>query len=124
MNKINTNKKLELVKAIRMQNQYDRQLFRSRENFLYSGSPVLKPPMKHGELYGLEADEKHLPDEKAAPAAGSFRIRLVIAMVLLLSFIVCDIRQISYEGETSKTVFERIVEDTDLSGILDGAALK
>lgn len=54
---------------------------------------------------------------------GSFRIRLVIAMVLLLSFVICDIRQVSYEGENAETVFNRIVEDTDLSGVLDGMAL-
>ena len=58
-----------------------------------------------------------------APVTGSFRIRLVIAMVLLLSFVICDIRQVSYEGESAETVFERIVEDTDLSGVLDGMAL-
>ena len=123
MNKVNTNKRLELVKAIRMQNHYDRQLFRSRENFLYSDSPAMRPAVKHGELYSLEAEEKQGAEEKAAPVTGSFRIRLVIAMVLLLSFVICDIRQVSYEGESAETVFERIVEDTDLSGVLDGIAL-
>ncbi len=123
MNKVNTNKRLELVKAIRMQNQYDRQLFRSRENFLYSDSPVLRPAVRNGELYSLEGDGKQAPDEKTAPVTGSFRIRLVIAMVLLLSFVICDIRQVSYEGENAETVFNRIVEDTDLSGVLHGMAL-
>lgn len=123
MNKVSTNKKLELVKAIRMQNQYDRQLLRLRENFLYSDSSSLRPPVKHGELYSLEEDAKQTPDEKAAPVAGGFRIRLVIAMVLLLSFIICDIRQISYEGESAATIFERISEDTDLTEVLDGVGI-
>ena len=124
MNKISTNKRLELVKAIRMQNQYDRQLLRSRENFLYSDSAALRPAIKHGELYSLEEETKGIPEDKAAPVAGGFRIRLVIAMVLLLSFIICDMKQISYEGESTATVFERIAEDTDLTGVLDEVGLK
>ncbi len=124
MNKISTNKRLELVKAIRMQNQYDRQLLRSRENFLYSDSAAIRPAIKHGELYSLEEETKGIPEDKAAPVAGSFRIRLVIAMVLLLSFIICDMKQISYEGESTATVFERIAEDTDLTGVLDEVGLK
>ncbi len=40
MNKVGTDKKLELIRAIRMQNNYDRQLFRSRENFLYSDAQI------------------------------------------------------------------------------------
>ena len=51
MSKVSTDKKLELIRTIRMQNQYNRQLFRSRENLVYSDDPSLR----HGEIYGLES---------------------------------------------------------------------
>ncbi|MDE6893152.1 MAG: hypothetical protein K2P50_15295, partial [Lachnospiraceae bacterium] len=69
-------------------------------------------------------ETKGIPEDKAAPVAGGFRIRLVIAMELLLTFIICDMKQISYEGESTTTVFERIAEDTDLTGVLDEVGLK
>lgn len=110
MGKVNTDKKLELVRAIRMQNHYDRQLFRSREGLLYSDLPDGR-----GELYGLENMEKSLNGEQERPVTGSFRIRFVIAMILLLFFILCDINQVSYQGETASSVFGRIVESPDLT---------
>ena len=118
MNKINANKKLELVKAIRMQNQYNRQLFRARENFLYSDTAAMGPAIKHGELYGLEADEKAMSGDRDAAVSGGFKTRLVIAMILLLSFIVCDINHISYEGENTDTLFGQITENMDLTEVL------
>lgn len=110
MGKINANKKLELVKAIRMQNQYNRQLFRSREHFLYSDTPQAR----FGEIYGLE-DVKPAAEEKSAPVAGGFRIRLAIALALFVLFVLCDINHISYEGETTGTVFERMTNSPDLT---------
>ncbi len=111
MGKVNTNKRLELIKAIRMQNQYNRQLFRSREGFLYSDLP----PGQHSELYGLEA-EKPL-EEEASPAGSSFRFRFMVAMGLLLFFVLCDINHLSYGGETTDTVFERMTASADLTGL-------
>ncbi|MCM1134211.1 MAG: hypothetical protein NC400_01425 [Clostridium sp.] len=112
MGKVNANKKLELVKAIRMQNQYNRQLFRSRENFIYSKTPETM----HGELYSLE--EPKSPEEDA-PIASNFRVRFVIALALLFAFVLCDVNQVSYEGENAGTVFERIVESPDLTDVFD-----
>ncbi len=116
MSKVNTNKKLELIKAIRMQNQYDRQLFRSREGFLYSDDPQLK----HPELYSLENPERFPAQEQENGAVyGSFRIRFVIAVILLFCFILCDINHFSYEGENTDTIFERMTESFDLTGMFD-----
>lgn len=110
MSKVTTNKKLELVKAIRMQDQYNRQLFRSREGFLYSDDPLVK----RGELYSLEAEER-----PAAPEAGkvfsSFRIRFVIAVVLLAVFILCDINHLDYEGENTDTLYGRLTRNIDIT---------
>ena len=115
MSKINTDKKLELVKAIRMQNQYNRQLFRSREGFLYSDEPLVR----RGEIYSLEAEDKpEVPN--SGKVYGSFRIRFLIAMVLLVVFILCDVSHLSYEGENTDTIYGRITQNMDIAELLEG----
>jgi len=114
MGKVSTNKKLELVRAVRMQNHYNRQLFRAREGLLYSDLPD-----RHGELYGLEEDLKTLPEERDKPIAGSFRIRFVVAMVLLLFFILCDMNHLSYGGETTDTIYGRMVKSPDITELFE-----
>lgn len=110
MRKVDTDKKLALIKAIRMQNQYNRQLFHAREGFLYAD----EPSARHGELYSLEAEEKDVNQDKGK-IYGSFRIRFVVALVLLLAFILCDVNQVSYKGENTDTFFGRIVSNTDIA---------
>lgn len=114
MGKVDTNKKLELVKAIRMQNQYNRQLFRSREGFLYSN------PAEglHSELHMLE-NAQSIPEEGTNTSGSSFRFRFMIAMVLLLCFVLCDINHLSYGGETTDTLFERMTSSPDITELFD-----
>lgn len=114
MSKVNTDKKLELVRAIRMQNHYDRQLFRMREGLLYSDTPKLG----HGELYSLEAPEKPSGEGKSKSLI-NFRIRFVIALILLLSFILCDVNHISFGEENSETFFERLKTSMDIEEMID-----
>lgn len=114
MRKISTDKKLELIKAIRMQNQYDRQLFRMREGILYSDLPE----GKRGELYGLE--EQQPPGEEGkSNALANFRIRFVIAVLLLLSFILCDVNHISFGKEDSESICQKIRSSTDIEELID-----
>lgn len=122
MGNIDTDKKLELVKTIRMQNQYNRQLCRSREQILYADNPY----NKKGEIYGLEAIAMPVSGQLAGKAGvrensekeqtgalRGFRIRLVIAMLLLLAFVFCDVKGIRLGNETMDTLFERMTQ-TDL----------
>ncbi len=39
----------------------------------------------------------------------------MIAMALLLFFILCDINQVSYQGQTTQSIFGQIVESPDLT---------
>ena len=114
MRKVNTDKKLELIKAIRMQNQYDRQLFRMREGFLYSDMPE----GKHGELYSLE-DAKPPQEEGKSKVLVNFRIRFVIAVFLLLFFIICDVNHISFGKEDAESIYRRIKSSTDIEELID-----
>ena len=113
MGKVNTDKKLELIKSIRMQNQYDRQLFRMREGFLYSD-----PVNRHGELYSLETPESPSGEEKSRSLV-NFRVRFVIAVILLVSFILCDVNNISIGKEDSGSIYERIKSSTDIEELID-----
>lgn len=114
MSKVNTDKKLELIRAIRMQNQHDRQLIRMREGIVYSDLPE----KKHGELYGLE--EAVLPSQpEKSKTLVNFRIRFVIAVVLLLCFILCDVNHISFGNEDADSFYNRIKSSTDIEELID-----
>ena len=119
MSRVDTDKKLELVRTIRMQDQYNRQLCRSREQLLYSDNSGLKK----GEIYGLETAAIPVVDRisrKTDTGTGKeqenggllkgFRIRLVIAMLLFLAFVFCDVKGIGIGAETMDTLFERMTE--------------
>ena len=71
------------------------------------------------ELYGLEGETGALPAEKEKPIAGSFRIRFVIAMALLLFFILCDLNHLSYGGETTDSIYGRMIKSPDFSRLLE-----
>ena len=114
MAKVSADRKLELVRTLRMQNHYNRQLFRTREGILYS-----QPDPRYGELYGLEGETGALPAEKEKPIAGSFRIRFVITMALLLFFILCDLNHLSYGGETTDSIYGRMIKSPDFSRLLE-----
>ena len=114
MAKVSAERKLELVRTLRMQNHYNRQLFRTREGILYS-----QPIERYGEIYGLEGETAPLPAEKEKPITGSFRIRFVIAMVLLLFFILCDLNHLSYAGETTESIYGRMIKSPDFSKLLE-----
>ncbi len=114
MGKVSANKKLELIRAIRMQNHYNRQLFRAREGILYSDLPG-----REGEIYGLEEDFKAMQPQRDKPVAGSFRIRFMIAMILLFFFILCDLNHLSYQGQTTDTIYGRIVQSPDIGQIFE-----
>ena len=113
MRKVNTDKKLELVKAIRMQNQYDRQLFRMREGFLYSDIPE----GRHGELYSLEAPVQP-SNEGNSKSLVNFRIRFVIAIILFIIFILCDVNHVSFGKEDADTFYKRMKSSTDIEELI------
>lgn len=120
MGRIDTDRKLELVRTIRLQNQYNRQLCRSRQQLLYSNDPY----QEKGEIYGLESvaipvsgginrkrnAKTNLEKEQGSSLLKGFRIRLVIAMLLFLAFVFCDVKGIRVGKETMNMIFERMTE--------------
>ena len=126
MGKVSADKKLELIRTIRMQNQYNRQLFKSRENLIYSDDPSAR----HGEIYGLESMAYPVSQASGArganekPEAGSgilkgFRFRFIIAMGIFLAFVYCDIRNIQIGSVTTQYLHQLINENEIIPWLAD-----
>lgn len=103
---VTSNQKLELVRMIRMQNQSNRNECRERERFLYGYTPGAE---HQKELYGAEmtavADgyagkerDKNIPKE--ASLFSGFRLRFLLAVVLMALFIYMDKTGSSLFGKT------------------------
>lgn len=124
MSKFKTDQKLELIHAIRMQNQYDRQTLRRREGILYD-NPV---NTRQGEIYGLEeailppvsgkytgkmyvTDPERKQGNTSAGSWTGFRIRLALVMILFLGFVYCDVKQVSLAGKTGEQILEMLQEN-------------
>ncbi len=132
MGNIDTDRKLELVRTIRLQNQYNRQQCRSRQQLLYSNEPY----QGKGEIYGLESavmpvseginrkinTKTNMEKEQGSTLLKGFRIRLVIAMLLFLAFVFCDVKGIRLGKESMNNLFERMTE-TDLPDYFPGGLL-
>ncbi|MBD5455877.1 MAG: hypothetical protein HDR23_05290 [Lachnospiraceae bacterium] len=116
MSHINTDQKLELVRTIRMQNQYNRMKCRERESFLY-GKPL---PHDRKELYSAEAamsfpaQPEIMEPEKSGGLLTGFRIRFLIALVLFSVFIYFDKNDISILGKNTFELFVSLTESIDL----------
>lgn len=116
MSHINTDQKLELVRTIRMQNQYNRMKCRERENFLY-GKPL---PHDQKELYSAESAMSYaaqpgtMEPEKSGSLLTGFRIRFLIALILFSVFIYFDKNDISIFGKNTFELFVFLTESIDL----------
>ena len=123
MSKVQTDQKLELIRNIRMQNQYDRQILRKREGILYRGEQA-----DRGEIYSLEEtvllpengkyhyfvpknNQTKEADKESDGWLKGLRVRLLIAMVLFLAFVYCDVKQITFAGKTMENIHEALEEN-------------
>ena len=114
MGQIDTNKKLELVRSIRMNQQNNRAVLNNREQLLYGTS---RPLVAKGEVYGLESAALTGTAPEAAIADSgnslkSFKIRLLIAVILFAAFVFLDRTGQSVMGITTKQVAEAITTES------------
>ncbi|MGN0377486.1 MAG: hypothetical protein ACI4ED_07605 [Suilimivivens sp.] len=115
MSHVNTDQKLQLIHTIRMQNQYNRMKCREREQLLYG-----TVQNDRRELYGAEASmslpvtgETAIPVKRSGVFTG-FRLRFLIAVMLLSAFIYLDKNEINIFGETTIDLFTSLTESIDL----------
>ena len=116
MNHISTDQKLQLVHTIRMQNQYNRMKCREREQLLYG----ISPSNDRRELYSAETamslpvtGEKPISSKKSRILTG-FRLRFLIALILLSCFIYLDKNEISLFNINTFDIYAFMTESIDL----------
>lgn len=107
---VTVNKKLELVRMIRMQNQSNRNECRERERFLYGYSSQAE---HQKELYGAElaaTADGYTEKEQDRGLKGEtslfsgFRIRFVIALVIMGLFIYMDKTEMDFLGKSMEEI--------------------
>lgn len=117
MSRISTNKRLELVRMVRMQHQSNRNECRERERFLYGKSSY---PSQRGEIYGAESSAYALEREELSSGYQKgglfvgFRIRFFLAALLFLAFILLDRNQIALYGTTTAKLFQMMIQSLKL----------
>ncbi len=114
MGQIDTDKKLELVRSIRMNQQNNRVVLNNRQQLIYGNT---RPLVAKGELYGLEsaALAGSVPEDAAGDTGStlkSFKIRLLIAVVIFAAFVFLDRTGQSILGVTTDQVSEAIVTES------------
>jgi hypothetical protein len=118
MGQIETDKKLELVRAIRMSQLNNRALLNGRERLLYGHSPI-KPPVTKGELYSLEVAALE-GGAVSGTTAGigspfrSFKLRMIAAVVLFALFVFWDRTEQNIAGVTSVKIYELVNDKEDM----------
>lgn len=101
MSDVNTEKRLRLLKQIRSRYNEDQLDLNNRERILYgrSGRPA--------ERYEEPLEDGQLPDGQLS----FFRLRLVVAVMLVGLVILMDMRNVSLAGITADKIFQAISAD-------------
>lgn len=113
--KVTPEKKMQLARYIREENMGNRLRIRQRENILY-GKETPFPPFEKGTLmepdrlsgYGAAAGEGRVQDG----VTGSFKYRMVLAVLLFVAFLLCDTRGSKIFSYSTDEVYHMIVEDS------------
>ncbi len=113
--KVTPEKKMQLARYIREENMGNRMRIRQRENILY-GKETPFPPFEKGTLmetdrlsgYGPAAEEGRVQDG----VTGSFKYRMVLAVLLFVAFLLCDTRGSKIFSYSTDEVYHMIVEDS------------
>ena len=108
MGQIGTDRKLELIRRVRMEQHQNRNTLSNREYLLY-GKPRPQPVR---ELHSLEAvADDTLPwnnDTLDRNSLRSFKMRLVIAVVLFVLYIFIDQANINIIGVDAAKIHEMV----------------
>ncbi len=110
-----TDKKMRLIQSIRAENMDNRLKIRQRENFLYGTGSGLPPVLGRAgamKFYNMEDayGNGENPDEMT-PASGTFRIRMIAAVILFVAFLLCDAGGYKIWGCSANDIYGLISED-------------
>lgn len=107
---VTTEQKLRLVRQVRSRYQEDQYDMSNRERILY-GRASMPPENRYVSTY------RELYDEPAEPVDGAvsfFRVRLLVAVVLLAAVIFMDKSGIKVAGITTEEIFQAISADVNV----------
>ncbi|MDE7248187.1 MAG: hypothetical protein K2N43_09910 [Lachnospiraceae bacterium] len=113
--KVTPERKTELARYIREENLGNRLKLRQRENILY-GRDTQIPLFEKGRLmetdslsgYGVPGGETGIQDG----TMGSFKYRMVLAVLLFVGFLLCDTRENTILSYSTDDVYHMIVADS------------
>lgn len=100
--------KLRLVQQVRSRYQEDQYDLSNRERILY-GRTSISPERAVG--YGSYYDDYYPEGSLPGEGASSFRLRLFLAMFLVMLVIVMDVNGIAVAGITAEKIYEVISAD-------------
>lgn len=109
-------KKMELAQYIREENMGNRMKIRQREKILY-GTSTHPPLYERGTLSGHSVQQDYAIDHIEnvgipSVSLGTFKYRMIIAVLLFVAFLVCDTNQSSIGNYTTNDVHDMIMADT------------
>lgn len=111
-NQIPVEKKMRLAQYIRAENMDNRMKLREREKILY-GEDSMPPLWSRGEP--LKAESYLRPEENAqmegSNASGTFKLRMAMAVILFIGFLLCDAGQYKIFGYSTNDIYGMISED-------------
>lgn len=108
MNDTTVEQKLQLVQQVRNRYQEDQFDLSNREHILYGRTSVIPERAGYASPY---ADPYREGELYANQAPSSFRIRLFLAVFLVLTVIIMDKNDMALAGITSEKVYEVISAD-------------
>lgn len=115
--KIPLEKKMQLAQYIREENLGNRMKIRQRERILY-GTDTQLPLFDKGRLQQTSSpydNNLQSPEQEGAMplfSAGTFRYRMILAVLLFVGFLLCDTRDGRIGNLTTSEVHDMIVADT------------
>lgn len=109
-NTISLEKKIELAQYIRAENADNRMRIRQREQILYGN--LSQPPLyDRGALFKPEGIPEETPTQVTL-AKGTFKIRMFIAVLLFIGFLICDTNNLQLFQYSMSDIDHLIVADT------------
>ncbi len=110
--KVSLDKKLALAQYIREENHGNRVKIRQREKLLY-GKDTQPPLFDAGKLQGTGQDD---PRTQGVPSVGfstgTFKYRMILALLLFVGFLLCDTGGDRIGGYTTDEIHGMIMADT------------
>lgn len=107
MNDTTMEQKLQLVQQVRSRYQEDQFDMSNRERILYGRTSITPERAGYAAPYSDSYWEGQMPAERST----SFRIRLFLAVFLVLTVIIMDKNDMALAGITSEKVYEVISAD-------------